>query len=391
MKAMLLPAIVCLSFLCLGLPDSLLGSAWPSMYGGLGAPVSCNGVLSMIISGGTVWSSLFSERRIKRLGTGRVVAVSVLMTAAALLGFSISGRFGQLCLWAVPLGLGAGAVDAALNNYVALHFEARHMSWLHCLWGVGATAGPVVLSAFLATGGGWRRGYRAIGLLQLGLVVLLFFALPLWRGREEPSGKGAEKADPSLGIAALLRLPGVKAALLCFFCYSALEQLANLWGGSYLVLARGVAPDVAARWVSLFFLGITAGRLASGFLSIRLNARRMIWLGQGVMACGLLALLPSGDRSAPAGLFLLGLGCGPVFPNLLHETPRNFGAGRSQAVMGVQMACAYTGSTLMPPLFGAFAAAAGYRWLPAVLGGLLLLLAVMTGRLNRRADGARPA
>jgi len=376
--------IIYLAFISLGLPDSLLGSAWPVMYQELGVGLSASGAVFMIIAVGTVISSLCSDRLIRRFGTGKITAVSVLMTAAAMLGFSFSHRFWLLCLWAVPYGLGAGSVDAALNNFVALHFESRHMSWLHCMWGVGASLGPAIMGAVLYRGGLWNSGYRVISLLQFVLVAVLFGSLPLWRQKTT----GAEASDGEtkaevLHLPALARLPGAKETMLCFFCYCALEQTTGLWASSYLVTARGVAEVTAARCGSLFYLGITLGRAASGFVTMKLNDDQMVHLGEGIIALGVLCILiPAANALALLGFILVGLGCAPVYPSLIHATPAHFGRERSQAIVGVQMASAYVGTSLMPPFFGLLTHRTGTRFLPIFLGVLLLLMAYMHSRIG---------
>ena len=305
MIQLLLP-IIYLAFISLGLPDSLLGSAWPSMYPLLGVPVSYAGILSMIISFGTIVSSLNSDQLTRALGAGRVTAISVGMTAAALFGFSVSTQFWMLCLWAVPYGLGAGSVDAALNNYVALHYESRHMSWLHCMWGIGTMVSPMVMGRVLAGGGPWTAGYRYIALFQIALTAVLFLSLPLWQKRTDETAEGGT-APQALSLGQVFRLPGAKEVMLCFFCYCALETTAGLWASSYLTLTRGVAADTAASFASLFYIGITAGRAACGFLTLKLSDTQMIRLGQGVLAVGVAALLVPGPQLlALAGLVLVG-------------------------------------------------------------------------------------
>ena len=379
----LLLAVIYLAFVSLGLPDSLLGSAWPAIYPELGVPVSWAGGISMIIAGGTIFSSLQSDRLTRRLGTGRVTAFSVALTAAALFGFSVSGSFWQLCLWAVPYGLGAGSVDAALNNYVAVHYASRHMSWLHCMWGVGASVGPSILGFAMAGGGGWTMGYRYISLLQVALSVMLFASLPLWRGRGEAAGAEEEGGRP-LTIPEILHIPGTKAVMLTFFCYCALENTAILWSSSYLALHRGIPAERAAACASLFFIGITAGRAASGFLTIRFSDCQMIRMGQGIIAAGAaLVLLPIGERAALGGLLLVGLGCAPIYPCVIHSTPFHFGADKSQAIIGVQMASAYVGTCLMPTLFGVVASRLTIALFPVYLLGLLALMAAAHRRLVR--------
>ena len=385
MIQLLLP-IIYLAFISLGLPDSLLGSAWPSMYPLLGVPVSYAGILSMIISFGTIVSSLNSDRLTRALGAGRVTAISVGMTAAALFGFSISTQFWMLCLWAVPYGLGAGSVDAALNNYVALHYESRHMSWLHCMWGIGTMVSPMVMGRVLAGGGPWTAGYRYIALFQIALTAVLFLSLPLWQKRTDEAAEDGT-APQALSLGQVFRLPGAKEVMLCFFCYCALETTAGLWASSYLTLTRGVAADTAASFASLFYIGITAGRAACGFLTLKLSDTQMIRLGQGVLAVGVAALLVPGPQLlALAGLVLVGVGCAPIYPSIIHATPDHFGADRSQAVIGIQMASAYVGNLVMPPLFGLLANNITPALFPFYLLALLVLMVFMHEQLVRKTS-----
>lgn len=373
----LLLAIIYLAFISLGLPDSLLGSAWPVIYPELGVPISWSGIIFMIISLGTVISSLNSDRLTRALGAGKVTAISVGMTCVALFGFSFSHSFLMLCLWAIPYGLGAGSVDAALNNYVALHYASRHMSWLHCMWGVGATAGPYIMSLALTHEQPWNTGYRMIGLMQLVLTAVLIVTLPLWgkvtKTRNESSPE-PERAKP-LPLREMIRIPGAASVMICFFCYCALEQTVGLWASSYLVGQKGVDEVTAAGFASLFFIGITAGRAVSGFITLRLNDTQMVRLGQGIIAFGiLLTLLPLDNLVAYVGLIAIGLGCAPIYPSIIHATPQHFGAQRSQAMIGLQMASAYVGTSLMPPLFGWIAHRLSLWLFPLYL---LLLLAIM--------------
>ncbi len=375
----LLLGIIYLAFISLGLPDSLLGSAWPAMYREFAVPVSYAGGISAIISIGTVISSLQSDRLTKRLGTGRVTALSVLTTAVALFGFSVSHSFAALCLWAIPYGLGAGSVDASLNNYVALHYASRHMSWLHCMWGLGASLGPYIMG-YALTDGGWSTGYRIIALLQFALAAALLLTLPLWKTRAADAA-GAERLPP-LPLKKVIRIPGAKEVMAVFFCYCAVEQTAILWASSYLALRWGLSAQEAASHASLFFVGITAGRALSGFLTLKFNDAQMIRLGQAVLLAGVLCLLlPFGTSSALTGLVLVGLGCAPVYPSIIHSTPDRFGADQSQAIIGIQMASAYVGTCLMPPLFGLIANHISVSLLPPYLLVLLAMMALMHERL----------
>ena len=374
----LLLAIIYLSFISLGLPDALLGAAWPNIYVDLQTSVSYAGIIFMIISAGTVVSSLMSDRLTYHLGTGKLTAISVGMTAIALFGFSTSNSFLMLCLWAVPYGLGAGSVDASLNNYVALHYEGYHMSWLHCMWGVGATVGPYVMGYMLSGGHSWTSGYRIIAMLQVGLTLILFLSLPLWKERINVKDGEEAATGEVLSLGEVLKIPGVKEIMVTFFCYCALEQTTGLWASSYLVMYKGVAPDMAASFASMFFIGITVGRAVNGFMTLKFNDNQLIRLGQMIVAAGILAmLLPLGNTVSLVGFVLIGLGCAPIYPCIIHSTPENFGADKSQAVIGVQMASAYVGNIVMPPLFGVIAEHITIWLLPVYLFVILLFMYFM--------------
>lgn len=380
----LLLAVIYLAFIGLGLPDSLLGAAWPMIYPQFGVPVSSMGLISMIISAGTILSSLNSSRLTRALGAGKVTLLSTVLTALALLGFGMSRSLWQLCFWAVPYGLGAGSVDAALNNYVALHYASRHMSWLHCMWGVGTIIGPSLMSAALTGGHGWSGGYLLTALVQGLIVAVLLLSLPLW-GRPT-SGNGSETETVALSLREVLAIPGAKEVMLCFFGYCALESTAGLWAASYLTLARDIPAETAAGFAALFYLGITAGRAVSGWIAPRLGDDGMIRLGLWGIGLGLAALLLPGPAVVSlAGLVIIGLGCAPIYPSIIHSTPAHFGAHRSQAVIGVQMASAYVGSMAMPPLFGLMARQITPALFPFYLLVLLGLMAWMHHRLVRKA------
>ena len=349
----LLLAIIYVAFISLGLPDSLLGSAWPVIYKQLEVPISYAGIITMIIAGGTVVSGLLSDRLTRKFGAGLVTATSVLMTAAALFGFSFSDSFISLCLWAVPYGLGAGGVDAALNNYVALHYASRHMSWLHCFWGIGATISPYIMGYSLTRGYGWNNGYRFVGILQIILTVILFASLPIWI-KNKDNGKGRDANSKPLGLVQILKIRGVKLILVAFFCYCALESTAGLWASSYLVNYRNIDPEIAANFASLFYIGITFGRFVTGFFSDKIGDKLLIRYGIIIIMAGLILVgMPFGSNiPALTGIIVIGLGCAPVYPSIIHDTPSNFGKENSQAIIGVQMASAYVGSTFMPMIFG---------------------------------------
>lgn len=385
----LLLAIIYLAFISLGLPDALLGSAWPTMSHDIGAQISWAGGISMVISAGTIVSALLSDRMTKRFGAGKVTFVSVALTALALLGFSFAPNYIVLILLAIPYGLGAGGVDAALNNYVALHYESRHMSWLHCMWGIGASAGPYVMGFALSHGFGWSAGYQYIAIVQVILTVILFISLPLWNNRTahklQKSIQISKEYSKTLSFAEVLRIPGAKNILIMFFCYCAIEQTAGLWASSYMVLYGSVSRVVAAGWASLFYVGITAGRFISGFLTMRFNDETMIRLGQLVMILGILVLLlPLPNHIAlVAGFVIIGLGCAPIYPCVIHSTPHYFGADKSQAIVGMQMASAYIGSMLMPAIFGFIGQNVSMSLLPVYLIILLSIMAFMHMQLLR--------
>lgn len=384
----LLLLIIYLSFISLGLPDALLGAAWPSMYRELHVSISYAGAISMIIAFGTIISSLQSDRLTRKLGTGKVTAISVAMTAVALFGFSTSHSFVALCLWAIPYGLGAGSVDASLNNYVALHYESKHMSWLHCMWGIGAAAGPYIMGYVLTNGRSWNSGYRVISVLQIILTMILIFSLPLWKNRPEIiDDNGQEVSAKALSLREVIRIPGAKEIMVCFFCYCALEQTAGLWASSYLSLYKGVSAETAATFASMFYIGITVGRALSGFVTMKLNDVQMIRLGQVLIAVGILIMfLPFGQTLSLVGLIVIGLGCAPIYPCIIHSTPTHFGADKSQAIIGIQMASAYVGTLLMPPVFGLIANHITVALLPVYLFIILILMFVMHEALTKKSS-----
>jgi fucose permease len=356
------------------------------MFKGLSVPLHYAGIISMIIAAGAVVSSLFSGKIINRTGTGNITLVSVFMTSVALIGFSFSREFMSLCFWAIPLGLGAGTVDSALNNYVALHYKAKHMNWLHCFWGVGASIGPLIMSAYLVNGTTWTQGYRTIGIIQFCLVIVLLISLPLWSKNGAQKHQEITKTNKPVSSRVLLGIPGLKQMLIVFFCYCTIEAVTGLWGSSYLVTRRNISPENAARWIALFYTGITAGRFISGFLSFKLTNRQMVRLGQCIIACGIASLFLPLNAILSVVFFVIGLGCAPIFPSLIHETPENFGSNYSQTIIGLQMSSAYIGVTIMPPLFGRLAGYLDFSIFPIFLGIILITKIVITEAGNRLID-----
>lgn len=373
----LLLIVIYLAFISLGLPDALLGSAWPVMYGEFNVPVSYAGIVTMIIAMGTIVSSLLSDRITTKLGAGRVTAISVAMTAIALYGFSASSSFWIICLWAIPYGLGAGSVDAALNNYVALHYASRHMSWLHCMWGVGTVIGPTIMGRLLTLGARWNSGFLAVSGIQIVLTAILVISLPLWK-RKKADAETAEKIEAKpLPLTETVRIKGAKEVMTAFFCYCALESTTMFWASSYMVLHDGIAEEIAAGWASMSCLGITIGRMISGFLTYKLNDRQMIRLGQVIMMLGIVILLiPLGTVGTVAGFLLIGFGCAPVYPCIIHSTPEHFGEDKSQAMIGVQMASAYVGSCFASPVFGFIANHITVALLPIYLLVIAVLMII---------------
>ena len=369
--------MIYLSFISLGLPDSMLGSAWPAMNVSLNAPLWGAGLVQMLISFCTIISSLNSAKLIRRFGTGKLTAISVATTALALLGFSLAKNYAFLLLMAVPLGLGAGAVDAGLNNYVALHCEAKHMSWLHCFWGVGTIIGPMILSAVLRVGGSWATGYRVVGLIQCAVSALLFATLGMWkRGNIQQEEYGAK----ALSVWEVLSLPGAKAGMVTFLCYCAVESTLGLWGATYISQVRGVDEATAASFGAMFYIGITVGRAISGFMAMKLLPKQMVRVGQALLALGcIFMMIPAGSTLSGIGLVVCGLGCAPIYPNIIQDTPVNYGTENSQAAIGVQMAFAYVGSTFLPSIFGALAGVGGYGLLPYFAIGICVLMTVLFG------------
>ena len=381
----LLLAVIYVAFISLGLPDAVLGAAWPTMSVDLGAPISWAGGISMTISAGTIVSALLSDRMTLHFGAGKVTAVSVALTALALFGFSVAPNYWVLILLAIPYGLGAGGVDAALNNYVAIHYESRHMSWLHAMWGIGALTGPYVMGFALGAGQGWPWGYRYISILQVALTAILIFSLPLWKKRSEAktgevSGESGESANDEtrkpLGVRGVLAIRGAKEILVMFFCYSALESTAMLWGSSYMVLGKGIDKTTAAMW-------------ASGFLTMKFNDPTMIRLGQALVLTGIVSmLLPLPHNIGTiVGLMIIGLGCAPIYPCVIHSTPVYFGEDKSQAIVGMQMACAYVGSMCMPPVFGLIAQHISVLWFPLYMLVFLVLMVIMHESLRKKCGG----
>lgn len=377
----LLLSIIYLAFISLGLPDSLLGASWPTLHVSFDVPISYMGIISMIISLGTVLSSLFSERLTARFGTRVVTTASVLLTSLALFGFSNVTSFYQICLLGIPYGLGAGAIDAALNNYVASHYSSRHMSWLHCFWGVGTIISPYIMS-FALVNSGWQNGYRTVSYIQLGIFIIMLIALPLWKVNSDKS-EGQEKKKAPIGISGAMKIKGVPYVLLGFLAYCAAESTAMLWASSYLEDAIGLTKDEAAAFGSLFFIGITLGRFIAGFVTEKLGDMKMIRLGTIIALAGTAMTVIPTEVFGILGFIIIGIGCAPIYPCIIHMTPINFGKDNSAAIIGIQMASAYIGSLLAPPMFGIVAENISLRLMPLYLAFFFILMITMLAKTTK--------
>ena len=373
---LLLLAIIYLAFISLGLPDSMLGASWPTIHAELQIPMSYMGIVSMIISGGTIISSLFTSKLTAKIGTRAVTAISIFLTASALFGFSLSNKFFMICLFAIPYGFGAGAIDASLNNYVALHYNSRHMSWLHCFWGVGAIISPYIMS-FALNHSVWNDGYRSVAFIQIGICIAVLLSFPLWKQNEEDGTPGESTA---IGTVEAIKIKGVPQILIGFMAYCSAEATAMLWASSYFESVIGSSKEEAAAFGSLFFIGITAGRFISGFISEKLGDGKMIRIGSLLAMIGALTLALPIRECAIIGFVLTGLGCAPIYPSIIHSTPSGFGEENSSGIIGIQMAAAYIGATFMPPLFGLLSSKLSLRIMPIYL---LLFFALMITMIIR--------
>ena len=386
--ATLLLIVIYIAFIGLGVPDSLFGTAWPAIYTDLNLPVSWASIVTIIVSCGTITSSLLSSWLISRFGTGKITAVSTLMTALALLGFSCSDSMLWLCLCAIPLGLGAGSIDTALNNYVALHYKASHMNFLHCFYGIGVSLSPYLMSLPLSKGT-WEGGYRAVFWFQLAIAALTALALPLWKKvRHAQNGEEAEETPRVLSFPALMKMPKVRMACLVFIGYCALEYTCGTWGSTFLVNAKGAAADTAARMVTFYYVGLALGRFLSGVLAGLLHSRQLVKIGQMILLAAVVSLfLPLPFAFCSVSLFFIGLGNGPIFPNMLHLTPELFGKDLSQAVIGAEMATSYIGVLLAPALFGLIAQNVTAALFPVYLLVLYALMTTGTAASVYKKDG----
>ncbi|WP_404328590.1 MFS transporter [Mesobacillus maritimus] len=380
--------IIYAAFFSLGLPDSLLGVAWPEMVGEFHVAFSAAGIISMTIAICTIIASLQTARVTRKMGTGKLVLGSVLLTAIGLIGFASTQNFYLLILAALPLGLGAGAIDTSLNDYVAVNLKAHHMNWLHAFWGVGATMGPMIMGVVLNHHYSWRNGYMIIGGIQLMLVIILFFSLPLWKRNKQ---KGSEELDHrTTSLREVLKQKGVLFALLSFLFYVGLEGSIFLWGSSYLIEVKSLSVATASYILSIFFASLTVGRILSGFLTFWLSNQKMLLYSEICLLVGIFIVAFGSGQILYGGFLLIGLGCAAIFPTMLHETPRRFGERNSREIIGFQVASGYVGITVLPPLLGVVFQGFSMNLFPIFLGVFAFILLGATMVIEKGRTATKP-
>ncbi len=373
----LLLALIYLAFISLGLPDAVLGSAWPIISNEINTSVSNMGILTIIISAGTIISSLNASKFIAKFKVHKIVTASILTTAFALFGFSISRHFWQLVLFSIPYGLGAGCVDAVLNNYAAINLKSIHINWLHCMWGVGASLGPYIMGLVLTSSYSYSFGYLILVFIQLALAFFIFINGKAFNKQNENSNFSETKTK-ALSIKEALNIKGVFYIMIAFFCFSAIEQTTGMWASSYLVFVKGIEKEIAAGFGAIFYLGIAVGRAFSGILSLKFSDKQLIRAGSVIMVMGVsLLFLPLSDYFTYLSLLAIGIGSSPVFPAIIHSTPYNFGAENSQSIVGIQMAAAYTGTLTMPALFGVIGRNISFDLYPVFICVFIVLMFLM--------------
>lgn len=375
----LLFVVICIVFIGLGLPDSLLGSAWPAIYANLSLPFSYANFITFLISLGTVISAFFSAKLINKFGTGLLTTLSTLLTALCLLAFSFSNSMLFFCLLSIPLGLGAGAIDAALNNFTASNYSPFHMSLLHCFYGVGISVSPFLMSFALGDNNNWQRGYLIVFFVMLFIALVSFLSLPLWKRVVFKNEKTEVITPKTLSFRQMIKVPAIRTAVVMFFCSVSLEFTCGIWACTYLVNTQGLTEAVASTYLTFYYAGITIGRLISGFVSKVLKVEKIVYVGYSIVLIALVIMfLPLPPMFKALSLFLIGFGNGPTFPNLTYITPENFGKDVSQSIIGLQMASCNIGILLMPPLFGFIAEGLGLDIFPIYLAVLYVLMVVFT-------------
>lgn len=383
-KSILFLGLIYLIFISLGLPDSILGVAWPSMNGDFHVAASSAGIVAMVVSIGTILSSFQTNRMIQKIGVGNLIVCSIFLTVLGLCGFSFSQNFFFLILSAIPLGLGAGAIDTAVNDYVALHYKAHHMNWLHGFWGIGATLGPIIMGFYLKNQN-WRGGYLVLASLQFLLVVVVFLSRKQWKQPRQV----AETGELQDSLLTLIKQSGVVFSLICFIFYVGIEACMGLWGSSFLVKVKDIPVSTAAFITSSYYASLTVGRLAAGFFTFFLASRTLLYLSELLLLIGVVCLSLGSGNFAVLGFVFTGLGSAAIFPTMLHETPERFGTKNSARIMSLQLALAYTGTTCLPPLLGFLADRFSLAIFPYLLFlfGLVLLLSTII--LEKKVKGNR--
>lgn len=382
--ATLLLIVIFIDFIGLGIPDSLFGAAWPAINSDFGLPISAANVVTVTMTVCSIVSSLMSSKLTEKFSTSKITAVSTALTAVGLFGFSISENIFMMVAFTLFLGFGAGAIDAALNNYVAVHYKASHMNFLHCFYGIGVTLSPYLMSLALKNNS-WQGGYRLAFIIQLAISVIAFASLPLWKKNEAPLSSAEESVEKS-SFSELIKLPGVKSTWLVLFGSCSLEYVSGTWASSFLVNSRDFTADRAALFVTVYYCGMAFGRFLSGLLSTKLKPQRIISLGAVLIIPAIIFIAqPFVPLLSAVGLFLIGLGNGPLYPNIVHLTPIRFGQKMSQAVMGSQMAAAYIGILIMPAFTGFLSQRFSTDIFPfciMALYGIMLISLIITNKVK---------
>ena len=367
--------VIYIAFIGLGVPDSLIGSAWPAIHTEMNIPVEAVSIITFIISGCTVLSSMFSAGILNKFGTAKVTAFSTAMTSAALFGFSVAPSFWVMIPIAIILGLGAGAIDSGLNNYVALNFKASHMNFLHCFYGVGVTLSPYIMSQALGDAG-WRSGYRYAFYVQSVITILLLVSLPLWK-KNSSAQQAEEEKGINLTLLHMVKMPEVRKVWVIMLATNAIEYACGVWGSTYLVTEKGFETEYGALALTVYYAGMSIGRFVSGLLSDKISTWKRIGIGAVILAPAIIImLLPLPGEFTVVGLFLVGLGNGSIYPNMIHLTPHNFGKEASQSIMGSQIAFAYIGVMLAPPMVSLISGLFGIKVYPVLLAVLYVIMVV---------------
>jgi len=380
---------ICIIFMGLGLPDSVLNCAWPAIYSELDLPISYANFITVLVSLGTVFSSLFASRLINKFGIGYVTLVSTFFSALCLLAFSFSNSMLFFCLLSIPLGLGAGAIDTALNNFTATNYSSLHMSLLHCFYGVGISISPFLMSFALGDNNNWRKGYVLVFVVMMVITLVAFISLPLWKKIKAKQPKES-LPQKTLSLGQMFKMPAVRTSIITFFCSVGLEFTCGIWACTYLVNVQNISEALASRYLTFYYAGITVGRLVSGFVSKKLKVEKIVYSGYSIVLMALILLfIPLPPIFKAMSLFFIGFGNGPTFPNLIYLTPKNFGSDVSQSIIGLQMATCNLGILIMPPVFGFLAQDIGLKIFPIFLSVLFVAMVISTIIYSKQTSALR--